>query len=254
MSRGLRCMIVWLAVSLGAAAATWLLRADLVALGRAATWQRGFDVALVPACAAVAVACAAWFWCVTTVTAVEVLRGASPGDLAARGGAARRLVLALCGVAVATQLAAPAHAAQGQGPDERPSLAGLAVPDRAAVGVVRSRGSGVARPLARPLARPGFRDLGATAAAARPRVVVQPGDSLWSIAEDALGPDADVPALVDHWHRTYAANRQVVGTDPDLIHPGQQLSLPPGTAGSRHRPGSPSSTPSTDDSDHEEQR
>jgi nucleoid-associated protein YgaU len=51
-----------------------------------------------------------------------------------------------------------------------------------------------------------------------------------------------VTALVDHWHRTYAANRQVVGTDPDLIHPGQRLVLPPTD---QHR---------EENSDHEEHR
>lgn len=246
MARGFRCTVVWLGASLGSAATAWLLRSEVAALGHAATWESGFEAALVPVCAGAVVLCAAWFWCVTTVTTVEVLRGASPDALAGRGGAARRLVLTLCGVAVASQLAAPAHAVPGADrPDDLPSLAGLSVPDRAVAGVVGQRKS--RRVL--PLARPGFRDVTRAAGSTRVQdVAVRPGDSLWSIAEGVLGPEADVARLVDHWHRTYAANRDVIGADPDLILPGQHLSLPP------DHPTDDQTHPSSDDSDHEEQR
>lgn len=43
--------------------------------------------------------------------------------------------------------------------------------------------------------------------------VVQPGDSL-SVIADTLGMN---------WHDLYAMNRDVVGDDPNLIHPGQEL-------------------------------
>lgn len=43
--------------------------------------------------------------------------------------------------------------------------------------------------------------------------VVQPGDSL-SVIADTLGMN---------WHDLYAMNRDVVGEDPNLIHPGQEL-------------------------------
>jgi nucleoid-associated protein YgaU len=46
------------------------------------------------------------------------------------------------------------------------------------------------------------------------RVVVA-GDTLWGIA----GAD---------WPRWYAANRALVGPDPDLIRPGQRLAPPAG--------------------------
>lgn len=222
MMRGFRCIAVWLAASAGCATAVALLGADLAALVSAQTWRAGFDAVLVPVCAALVVACVAWFWCVTTLTAVEVLRGASPGVLAARGGATRRIVLALCGLAVATQLAGPAHAADHSA--DEPDLAGLSVPDRASTAPAHREADGPGGGTGdRPRARPGF--TGARHGLPGQHVV-QRGDSLWSIAERALGPDADVAALVDHWHRTYAANRAVVGDDPDLIHPGQQLVLP----------------------------
>jgi nucleoid-associated protein YgaU len=54
-------------------------------------------------------------------------------------------------------------------------------------------------------------------------VIVQSGDTLWAIVRDRLGPNADVATTahgVDRWH---VANREVIGPDPDLIHPGQRL-------------------------------
>ena len=67
------------------------------------------------------------------------------------------------------------------------------------------------------------------AGTARPHeVLVAPGDSLWSISEQAL-PGATTGEVADHVSRLHAANRAVVGTDPDLIHPGQRLALPDAT-------------------------
>ena len=59
----------------------------------------------------------------------------------------------------------------------------------------------------------------------RPHVVV-PGESLWSIVRDHSpgADDATTGAEVSRWHD---ANRDVIGPDPDLIHPGQHLD-PPG--------------------------
>ncbi len=57
-------------------------------------------------------------------------------------------------------------------------------------------------------------------AAARPaaRYVVQPGDTLSGIAARL--------AVRGGWPALYAANRRVIGRDPDLIHPGTVLVLP----------------------------
>ena len=57
-------------------------------------------------------------------------------------------------------------------------------------------------------------------------VVVQPGDSLWSIARDALGPGATDRQVAAAWPRWWAANRPVVRDTPDLIHPGDRLTAP----------------------------
>jgi nucleoid-associated protein YgaU len=48
--------------------------------------------------------------------------------------------------------------------------------------------------------------------------VVQPGESLWSIAEDVAG-DASL------WPVLFRANRDQIG-DPGVLHPGQRLTIP----------------------------
>jgi hypothetical protein len=57
--------------------------------------------------------------------------------------------------------------------------------------------------------------------------VVQRGDCLWSIAARILGSDATAPAIDAGWRRIYAANRVAIGDNPNLIHIGLTLELPP---------------------------
>jgi nucleoid-associated protein YgaU len=57
-------------------------------------------------------------------------------------------------------------------------------------------------------------------------IIVRRGDTLWAIARNHLGPRADVVATARACDRWYAANRDVIGDDRDLIHPGQQLTAP----------------------------
>jgi nucleoid-associated protein YgaU len=59
-----------------------------------------------------------------------------------------------------------------------------------------------------------------------PAVTVQPGDSLWRIAAAQLGPGATPQAITQQWPRWWAANRAVIGANPDLIRPGQHLVAP----------------------------
>ena len=58
-------------------------------------------------------------------------------------------------------------------------------------------------------------------------VVVHRGDTLWSIAAHHLGPAATRADIDAEWPRWFAANRQVIGDDANLIAPGQLLSPPP---------------------------
>lgn len=57
-------------------------------------------------------------------------------------------------------------------------------------------------------------------------VVVEPGDSLWRIAAAQLGPGARDEQIDAAWRSWFAANRDVIGSDPDLIEPGQRLHPP----------------------------
>lgn len=57
-------------------------------------------------------------------------------------------------------------------------------------------------------------------------VTVQPGDTLYGITKLRTGD-----ASLDNWKPLYEANRDVVGSDPDLIYPGQVLDLPWSSAG-----------------------
>jgi hypothetical protein len=57
-------------------------------------------------------------------------------------------------------------------------------------------------------------------------LVVHRGDSLWSIAAGHLGPEATASQIDAEWHRWFAANRLVIGDDPNAIRPGQVLSSP----------------------------
>ena len=56
--------------------------------------------------------------------------------------------------------------------------------------------------------------------------VVQAGESLWTIATEALPPDATAAQVASTSAAWYDANRSAIGPDPDLILPGQQLTAP----------------------------
>lgn len=53
---------------------------------------------------------------------------------------------------------------------------------------------------------------------------VQRGDTLWDLAKERLGDGT-------RWHEIYDMNKDLIGSNPDLIHTGAQLNLP-GAAGS----------------------
>jgi LysM repeat protein len=58
-------------------------------------------------------------------------------------------------------------------------------------------------------------------------VVVRPGDTLWSISEERLGPNVTPQRIAREVERIYALNRHRIGPDPNQIFSGQELSLPP---------------------------
>lgn len=59
-------------------------------------------------------------------------------------------------------------------------------------------------------------------------VTVRAGDNLWRITEELLGAEASAADVAVAWPRLYEANRDAIGPDPDLIHPGLVLAVPTG--------------------------
>jgi LysM repeat protein len=58
-------------------------------------------------------------------------------------------------------------------------------------------------------------------------VVVRPGDSLWSISSERLGPSTTPQQIANGVEQIYALNQNRIGSDPNFILPGQKLLLPP---------------------------
>lgn len=64
-----------------------------------------------------------------------------------------------------------------------------------------------------------------------PTIEVVAGDTLWELAAAHLPAGATDADVARAWPRWHAANREVIGPDPDLLLPGQRLRLPEGAAG-----------------------
>ena len=79
------------------------------------------------------------------------------------------------------------------------------------------------RPTPRPESRPAARQPDAPSGV----VTVRPGDSLWTIAAAHLTPPHPPAArIAAAWPRWFAANRAVIGADPDHLVPGEVLAVP----------------------------
>ncbi|MFF2718563.1 transglycosylase family protein [Streptomyces sp. NPDC058011] len=97
----------------------------------------------------------------------------------------------------------------GDAPDTTPQSAG-------------SRPAQAAVPLSAPPRQPKV-----TPAAATPTHVPGKRDAYTVAGGDSLSGIADAQQVPGGWQKLYAANRTVVGDDPDLIFPGQRLTLTP---------------------------
>jgi len=147
-----------------------------------------FPSALLALVSVVTVAVGAWALLVALLASTPALRGLA---VALTPRVLRGLVFA----GVAGALSVPTAHAEDRGVD------GLRLPDRPLVA-------------------------GAEPAAKQSAVAVRSGDTLWAIARARLGPGADAAATAHEVVRWHAANRDVIGDDPDLIHPGQRLDPP----------------------------
>jgi hypothetical protein len=187
-----------------------------------------FAELLTGGCALVLVGCALWLLAATGAAVVcQLARAVSHGCRVPLLDAfvdrvcpslVRALVVTALGAVVTTAVSSPAPAdTPGYGRPHQPesgaaALSGLALPDRV-VGVAATS-----------------RVLRAPAQRTPHRVVVQPGDSLWSIAAELLPAGADDGRICADWHRLYRVNRNRIGADPDLILPGTVLEVPRFTA------------------------
>jgi hypothetical protein len=154
-----------------------------------------------------------------TVLLVPLERGRGPLRTLARLTGPpwwRQALVGACGLTLAAPVAAHAVPHHEHSPDrwcavtcrtgdQRPSvLAGLAFPD-----LPDAAGTDPASPELRTVRR---------------------GDSLWRIAREDLPSSAADASVCRAVAALYAANRAVIGPDPDLILPGTELTLPGGTA------------------------
>jgi hypothetical protein len=256
--------------------ALWALTAPtgLVAAVRSGGLQTGpIDARIATFCALAAWACAGWLALAAAATVLARIPGQAGRFAAAVAGRitpalVRRAVEAAVGAAVATSsvaaVTAPAAAAPVSAPasggasDTSPARRPGAIGDRvvAPQGVSAGpqdpfdRPAGPRRPADPPQPRPAppaAQNRPAEPPQRTPRadapdgeVVVLRGDTLWSIAAERLEAGAGDAAIAAEWPRWYAANRERIGTDPDLIRPGQRLVPPP-----RAEPTPP--TPGTED-------
>jgi hypothetical protein len=226
MLHRLRLCVVVVAEALLALALRWagapLLHGGLLPTAGARGVTRLTLTQLVVTSALVAAWLAFGFLVVTTLATVLLVpleRGRAPLPTLARLTGPpwwRQALVGACGLSLAAPVAAHAAPQHEQSPhrcavscraeDQRPSaLAGLAFPDLPDVAA-------------------------GTAAGAPERRTVRRGDSLWRIARDELAPGAADSATCREVVAIYAANRAVIGPDPDLILPGTELTLPGGTA------------------------
>jgi hypothetical protein len=147
-----------------------------------------------------------WFTLVTLASLLETLTGVgTPLVRAVTPATLRRVVAISCGLALSS---GPALAAVAD--DPRGVLDGLPVPDRP-TGVTLTGHTTTREP----------------ARAAPSTYEVRRGDSLWTITEGLLPPSATTAQVDGGWRTIYRANRSRVGRNPDLLHPGEVLHLPP---------------------------
>jgi LysM domain len=121
----------------------------------------------------------------------------------------RRLLAGACGAAVLT---GPAVS----------TTASAAPADHAHVRPADHAGPSSPRPEALPVP-----DRPVPAPRRRVRVRVRRGDTLWAIAARSLRPDASNADVAAWWPQWFRHNRGLIGPDPDLIHPGTRLRVPP---------------------------
>lgn len=168
----------------------------------------------------------------TTVLALVAAMPSALGDRAARLTPAlvRSVVAAAVSGSIAVSSAAAASATSGPGSPPRPTASTSVSPALSHLPDPGWTPGPPPTPPPAPATRPGDVSLvssaGTPGATAEEQVAVRRGDTLWAIAARHLGPAADPAEIAREWPRWYAANRALIGADPDLLQPGQLLTPP----------------------------
>jgi hypothetical protein len=204
------CLVAVLVGMAAAIAGLWWLTAEL--LEGVQDGPATLDEAVGSAAAAACWLCLAWLASAVVCSVVAALPGAvgrsasAVADLLAPWALRKALIagLGLTVVSSPTATAAePVHLEAG------PAVRAMAQIDRLHLDGIHTDFPSLDRP-----AEPAY-------------VTVGPGDCLWSIARRQLGPRAGDAEIAAAWPAWYAANRAVIGPDPNLLQPGQRL-IPPG--------------------------
>ena len=199
-------LIAWVAVL--AVSASWLWSG-------VGAWPVTPEAQVMSVVRVVAASLATWLLVVTVLAvAARVLRIRWLAALAPAG--VRRLV---AGALAGAILLSPGVAAASVGASAPPPGVEVPILDRVEPPAATTT---TADPTPAPVAQPSSDAAGVH--------VVELGDSLWHIAADELAArlghapsDAEV---IPYWRRLIDANRHVVGDNPSLIRPGQQIDLP----------------------------
>jgi hypothetical protein len=155
--------------------------------------ERLVEQVVVLLCAGALPASLLWLSVSVVVCLTDALRDGA-ADRRAGGLFRPRLVRALVAGAMGAVIASGSGADAAGEPELPRVLDGLTVPDRPYGGVRTHR--------------------------------VVAGDSLWSVTKELLPRDAAHRAVARGWPRLHQLNRDRIGADPDVIHPGTILRLP----------------------------
>jgi resuscitation-promoting factor RpfA len=225
----IRRFLLHVATATGLGCAVLALRwATMPAVSAVRTGAVGLDDMLGLAAVIACWALVGWMALVLTVTALGSLRGGI-GRLATQAAAlltpvawrhAARLTLGLAVAAGPTTVASAANAAPAT-TTVAPAMDSSGTDAEALVLPA------VGRPGSSESTSPHRTVAEATSAERVATVAVKPGDCLWAIAASSLGAGVGNAEIAAEWRRWYAANRRVIGPDPNLILPGTVLTAPP---------------------------
>ena len=193
------------------------------------------DLVLTGGIAAVAVLLGAWLALWSLISAICVAGAALghrsrrlEGLIAVRGPALiRRLVATAIGVGL-TVTAGPAFAASDDASGSSSSSTNLSGQPTAITGLAWQNTSPASGAEGAGVPSSSVPVTSSQEAPAEETVVVQSGDSLWRIAAQHLPDGATRGEVTAAWPKWYDLNSDIIGADPGLILPGQELLKPAG--------------------------